>query len=388
MDEQPYKIPDNWQWTTLGKIANWGSGGTPLKKHSEYYNGNIHWIKTGDLNNDYIYDSEEKITLNGLKNSSAKLYPINTIVIAMYGATVGKVGILGIEAATNQACACAICNSTIHFKYLFYYLISQKDTFILISRGSAQPNISQSIIKNYPMPLPPLTEQERIIKTIETLSNKLDNARIIAQKIVDSYELRRSVILHKAFNISYVKVKLSKLLSVSKETTTDFSNPNLKYICLDNIKKDCGIVSYKNTEKIKSTKNVFKMGQILYGKLRPYLNKHDVAKFDGVCSTDIIVFNHCDNTLADYINYYFDTEKFINYIVPKAKGNTLPRVTKKDVLEAECPLPPYEKQKEIVHILDNLLSKEQRTKELAEQVLQKIDLMKKTILARAFRGEL
>ena len=125
--EQPYKVPENWCWTRMKEIAQWGSGGTPSRKISEYYNGDIPWIKTGELNDDYIFETEEHITQEALSHSSAKLFPQNTVVIAMYGATIGKVAILGIPATTNQACACGIVNTSTNYKYLFYYARSQKE---------------------------------------------------------------------------------------------------------------------------------------------------------------------------------------------------------------------------------------------------------------------
>lgn len=129
-DEQPYPVPSNWVWTRLENVATWGSGGTPSRKIPDYFRGTIPWIKTGELNNDFIYDSEEKITEEAINRSSAKIFPINTVVIAMYGATIGKAGILGIPAATNQACACGIPSLAINYKYLFYYSISEKERFI------------------------------------------------------------------------------------------------------------------------------------------------------------------------------------------------------------------------------------------------------------------
>lgn len=199
-EEQPYKIPNNWCWTRLENIAEWGSGGTPSRKRKEYYNGNIPWIKTGELNNGYIFNSEEKITELGLKNSSAKLYPINTVIIAMYGATIGKVGILSIEATTNQACA--IVNKNILFKYVFHYLIYQKEAFINKSKGGAQPNLSQEIIKKHEIPLPPINEQQRIVNRIESLFTKLDKAKNLIENTMAKYEkieLLKKAILAKAF---------------------------------------------------------------------------------------------------------------------------------------------------------------------------------------------
>lgn len=125
--EQPYKVPKNWCWTRMENIAQWGSGGTPSRKIPEYYNGDIPWIKTGELNDDYIFETEEHITQEAIFHSSAKLFPENTVAIAMYGATIGKVGILGIAATTNQACACGVSNLLVNYKYLFYYARSQKD---------------------------------------------------------------------------------------------------------------------------------------------------------------------------------------------------------------------------------------------------------------------
>ena len=147
--EQPYPVPGNWCWTRMENIAQWGSGGTPSRKIPEYYNGDIPWIKTGELNDDYIFETEEHITEEAISHSSAKLFPVNTVAIAMYGATIGKVGILGIAATTNQACACGISNPSTNYKYLFYYARSQKDNFIKKGKGGAQPNISQEISKSH-----------------------------------------------------------------------------------------------------------------------------------------------------------------------------------------------------------------------------------------------
>jgi len=125
VEEQPYPVPDNWVWAYLSSVARWGSGGTPSRKVPEYYEGDIPWIKTGELNDAYIYESEEAISQLGLLKSSAKIFPINTVIVAMYGATIGELGILGVEATTNQACACAVTNQLVVFyKYLFYYLMS------------------------------------------------------------------------------------------------------------------------------------------------------------------------------------------------------------------------------------------------------------------------
>ena len=199
-EEWPYEVPGNWCWTRLKWIAKWGSGGTPSRKNPEYYTGNIPWVKTGELNDGNIYFTEEYITEDALNNSSAKLYPVKTVIMAMYGATIGKTAILEINASTNQACACAVCLGAMSYKYLFYYLRLQTEYFVNKGKGGAQPNISQEIIKEHEIPLPPLEEQQRIIFHIENLFTKLDEAKEKIQYVLESSENRKAAILHKAFS--------------------------------------------------------------------------------------------------------------------------------------------------------------------------------------------
>ena len=163
----PFEIPGNWVWTTLGNIGIWQSGGTPSRSNKSYYGGNIPWLKTGDLNDGLITNIPEGITEEAVTNSSAKINPTGSVLMAMYGATIGKLGILTFPATTNQACCACIEYYAITQYYLFYFLLSHRDIFIAKGGGGAQPNISKEIIVNTAIPLPPLPEQERIIIEIE-----------------------------------------------------------------------------------------------------------------------------------------------------------------------------------------------------------------------------
>ncbi len=163
----PFEIPGNWVWTTLGNIGIWQSGGTPGRSNKSYYGGNIPWLKTGDLNDGLIINIPESITEEAVANSSAKINPTGSVLMAMYGATIGKLGILTFPATTNQACCACIEYYAITQYYLFYFLLSHRDIFIAKGGGGAQPNISKEIIVNTAIPLPPLPEQERIIIEIE-----------------------------------------------------------------------------------------------------------------------------------------------------------------------------------------------------------------------------
>ena len=171
----PFQLPQGWVWFKLGEIGKWRAGITPSRGRKDYYGGNIPWLKTGDLTDDYIYEVSEYITEKALEETSIKLNPKGSILIAMYGATIGKVGILTFESATNQACcACTEYENIVAQKYLFYFLLSHKKNFVMIGGGGAQPNISKEKIVETFIPLPPLKEQERIVQEVDRLFALID----------------------------------------------------------------------------------------------------------------------------------------------------------------------------------------------------------------------
>ena len=147
----------------MGNIGDWGAGATPSRTHPEYYGGNIPWLKTGDLTDSYIDAIPETITELALEKTSVRLNPAGSVLIAMYGATIGKLGILSIAATTNQACCACFPLGGLDNKYLFYFLMAQKPLFIKQGEGGAQPNISKEKIVSTLMPVPPLEEQRRIV---------------------------------------------------------------------------------------------------------------------------------------------------------------------------------------------------------------------------------
>lgn len=415
-EEQPYKIPSNWCWIRLENIAEWGSGGTPSRKRKEYYNGNIPWIKTGELNNGYIFNSEEKITELGLKNSSAKLYPINTVIIAMYGATIGKVGILSIEATTNQACACAIVYKNILFKYVFHYLIYQKEAFINKSKGGAQPNLSQEIIKKHEIPLPPIKEQQRIVNRIESLFAKLDRAKELIENTLAQFEQNKMAILHKAFigeltakwrkenNIdlsSWKDVIMQDICEkiVCGKTPTGYISktgeiPYLKvYNIVDNkidFNKTAQFIPNKiHKEKLKSS--ILKPNDIIMNIVGPPLRKIAIIPDnypEWNMNQAIVRFRVKKDVMYKFIYYILIYPKTLDNIINKTKGVVgQANISITQSRNIQIKLPTVEEQQEIVNILDRLLAKYNKIKNL-EQQLEKIELLKKAILAKAFRGEL
>ncbi|MEA4810057.1 restriction endonuclease subunit S [Macellibacteroides fermentans] len=168
-------LPQGWIECTLGNIGSWSSGATPSRSNKMYYtNGTVNWLKTGDLNDSYVDCISEKITDLALKECSVRLNPKDSVLIAMYGSTIGKIGILTTPSTTNQACCACITYSGIYNKFLFYLLMSQKEILQMKAEGGAQPNISKEKIVNFSILLPPTQEQVRIVQAIDTLFIILD----------------------------------------------------------------------------------------------------------------------------------------------------------------------------------------------------------------------
>ena len=161
-------LASTYRMMRIKDVCDTTSGGTPLRDTRDYYDtGTIPWVKSGELKDGPIYETAEKITERGIKESSAKVFPAGTLLIALYGATVGKLGVLKVDAATNQAVCAIFTSHQVDREYLFYYLLKQRDHLIDSRTGGAQPNISQDTVRNLPIPLPPLPEQQRIAAILE-----------------------------------------------------------------------------------------------------------------------------------------------------------------------------------------------------------------------------
>lgn len=414
VEKQPYEIPENWCWTSLSSVAEWGAGGTPSRKKTDYYGGDIPWIKTGELNDDYIFDSEEKITEDAVINSSAKLFPIGSVLVAMYGATIGKTAILGIPATTNQACACARCNDSLENKYLFYYLRSQKDSFIAKGKGGAQPNISQDIIKSYPIPLPPLAEQKRIVERIEKLFAKLDEAKEKAQEVVATFEIRRAAILHSAFSgqlsskwrnengIQLLKDlfelgEITEIRSSKRVYKEDYVEEGIPFFRSTEIVElyDYGTttpnmyITREKYEEIKSEKGVPEEGNLLVTS---------VGTIGKTWITDGREFYYKDGNLTEvvknekldmrFLQYFIMSEGFKNQVIDTVSGSAYNALTIIKFKKIKIWVPDILEQQYIVDVLDKLIKGIIQSKEAAEAVIDNVEIMKKSILAKAFRGEL
>lgn len=266
-------------------------------------------------------------------------------------------------------------------------------------------HVTKAMMEAAYIPLPPFAEQQRIVDRIESLFAKLDEAKQKAQEALDSFETRKAAILHKAFTgeltaqwrkehgvgmESWEKSRFDEVATIKSNLVNPLDFPDLPHIAPDNIEKKTGVLLEYHTvseDGVTSGKHRFYPGQILYSKIRPYLSKVVVVNFNGLCSADMYPIEAKGN--ARCLWYYMLSEEFLEQASSAGSRSVLPKINQKELSALTVVLPTLkDEQEEIVRILDDLFSKEQQAKESAEGVLEQIDLIKKAILARAFRGEL
>lgn len=404
-EEQPYKIPSNWCWTYIHNIAIVVTGKTPSKKNKEYYGGKFPFFKPADLDagRNMQYATEY---LSEKGKSISVIIPEKATGICCIG-TIGKCGYFLVEGTTNQQINTVI--SKINPLYSYYFFNTNSFVRELISKASATTIaiVNKSKLESCLFPVAPLNEQQRIVNRIESLFAKLDRAKELIENTLAQWEQNKMAILHKAFtgeltakwrkenNIdlsSWEKIKLGKVLlpMQTKKPTGQF----FRYIDIDAIDNKRQIVKAPKlilTEKAPSrASRGVETGNILFSMVRPYLK--NIAQIDSdlsdcIASTGFYVCRCKPELNSRFLYYLFIFDKTIDYLMQFMKGDNSPSIRKDDLLNMKIDLPTIEEQQEIVNILDNLLAKYNKIKNL-EQQLEKIELLKKAILAKAFRGEL
>lgn len=400
--EQPYKVPANWCWTYVKYVSEVVTGGTPSKKHTEYYSGNFPFFKPADLDAErYVYDASEYLSEEGKKVS--RIIPKYSTAVCCIG-SIGKSGYLEVEGTTNQQINSAI--PKFNSLYLYYFIKSEYFIEQLWRKASATTIsiVNKSKMEDCVFPLPPLTEQQRIVERIESLFTKLDEAKENLQNVLDGFETRKAAILRKAFTgeltanwrkqhgismDSWEMCEFNQIADIKTNLVNPIDFQSYPHIAPDNIEKKTGKLLYYNSvaeDNVKSGKHRFYAGQILYSKIRPYLSKVIIAEFDGLCSADMYPIEAKGNTR--FLWYYMLSEHFVYQASTAGSRTVLPKINQKELSKLKINMPTLSEQTEIVRIIDDLLAKEQQAHSVVQNALAKIDLIKKSILARAFRGQL
>lgn len=378
----------------ISDFCHTGSGGTPSRSKIEYYeNGSIPWFKSGELNESYLFESEEKITETALKESAANIVPKGSVLIAMYGATVGKTSILGIDATTNQAICHLVpdskrCNNL----YLQYFLRSQMNTLLSKRVGGAQPNINQNIVKNLEIDIPPLPEQIHI-------ANVLSRAEAMITKRKESLALLDAYLKSTFLELFGDPVRNEKGWEVKRlgdviEIQEGLVNPNEKpfsdmfHVGGANIESGTGHLKnlqYAKNENLISGKYLFSQDHLLYSKIRPYLNKVATPRFVGICSADIYPIKPKEKFISkQFLRFVLTSKNFLLHAENNSDRANIPKINRKALIQYEFCLPPLELQNQFAAVVEKV----EALKERYQESLRELEALYGALSQRAFRGEL
>lgn len=417
-EEQPYPVPENWRWVRLGGITEVVGGGTPSSGNKDYYeNGDIPWISPADLsgyNDVYISCGAKNITNLGLQNSSARLMPKDTVCLSTR-APIGYVAIALNELATNQGFKSFLPAPCYLPHFLYWYLKGNKYMLESMASGTTFLELSGSKAATIKFPIAPLSEQQRIVDRIESLFAKLDEAKEKAQAVVDGFEDRKAAILHKAFT-----GELTEVIRKEKGVTKDC----WKKVSLKEIVSGFKYGSSEKSDYQNEGMPVLRIpnigdGEILFNDMK-YLNHIDVDEQSQVHKDDILIIRSngsrdlvgkcaivpelhesyayasflirikpSQRVKSEYLVYFLNSSGARRQMFAKAKSSAgIHNINSKELGEVMFQLPPLWEQEEIVCRIEELIKQEAEAKTVANMTIEQIEKMKKSILAKAFRGEL
>ena len=396
-------LPDSWHQSKLGKVAKWGSGGTPKSGTKAFYGGEIPWAVIGDLTESWVSQTAQTITKAGLEKSSAKIIEPGTVMLAMYGASIGRTGIAAVKMATNQAIAFAVpIEDVVDKQYLLKYIQSQKEIFVRAGQGGAQPNISQTVIKPWPIPVPPIAEQMKIVEILEEQFSRLDAALSSVRSVrVKAAQFSKSL-LHAAFagvltgkDISagqipegWQQITLGELVSISNRAGLPAENPILPFVGMEHIESETGkLLAYGDPADYRSSSYIVDSSQVLYGRLRPYLNKVFIPNEESYASREFIPMNLNEELNKKFLLYLLRSSEFVEFAISLNTGDR-PRVKWPQMAEYVISLPPIAEQEKIVEILEEQFSRVSASLAVADAIEKKSTALRRSLLHAAFTGEL
>lgn len=413
-EEQPYKIPSNWCWSYWKYCGKFIAGNGFKNIYQGFTQYDIPYYKVGSLKfcdeGNYLIDETNTINEEIRTKLKAVKIPVNSIIFAKIGEAI----------KLNRRCLnkieCCIDNNLMAFisekyfyKYIFYWTKSLN--FYELTNATTVPALRKTDLENIPIPLPPLNEQQRIVNRIESLFAKLDRAKELIENTLAQFEQNKMAILHKAFigeltakwrkenNIdlsSWQEKTIDELCTSLKYGTSKKSKPEGSVVVLRMGNLQNGEIDWSNLmytdDKDDIEKYLLKKGDVLFNRTNSpeLVGKTSIyrGEYPAIYAGYLIKLDYGKDIIGEYLNYMMNSTKAKHYCYTvKTDGVSQSNINAKKIGAFEIPVPTIEEQQEIVNILDKLLAKYNKIKNL-EQQLEKIELLKKAILAKAFRGEL
>lgn len=391
----------HWQWKRLGDVCKTSSGGTPLRDRAEYFEGGqVPWLMSGEVAQGDVTKSENFITKLGMQNSAAKLFPVGTVLVAMYGATAGQVGVLRFEATTNQA-VCGIF-PTAHFipEFLFYFFLSRKSELVAQATGNAQPNISQAKIKDTLVPLLPLEEQRRIVAVLDEAFAAIATATANAEKnLVNARELFEASVRD-----TFADPDPSWELMTLKEAARDFGRGKSKHRPRNDPKLYGGVYPFIQTGDVRNSDHLITQYSQTYSEAGLTQSKLwprgtiCITIAANIAETGILDFDACfpDSVIGMVVDPARTSNSYVEYLLQslkavlqdKGKGSAQANINLATFENERFPFPPKAVQLDIVARLGALSEQVQVMQALYADKLIALGGLKQSLLHRAFTGDL
>ena len=399
INEQPYPLPEGWQWIRQKNICELSQGEKLSDKMFPY------------LDVKYLRGMKEKSFVN-----SGNFIKAGTKIILVDGENSGEIFTAPEVGYMGSTFRVLNISESVNADFFQYFASTKKDFYKKNKRGSAIPHLNKNLFYAMLFPLPPIDEQQRIVALLDELFANLDEAKTLVQAVVDGSELRRAAILHKAFTgelskiwreehgitlDSWQQIQLGDVCQINppKISTRNLSNDlKVSFVpmaAVSDVRGEITVPQRKNLCEVKSGFTNFAEGDVLFAKITPCMENGKAALVDklvnhiGYGSTEFFVLR-CGEKIFNRFVYHLVRWKIFRdeakSVMAGAVGQQ--RVPKQFLTGYQLNLPPLEEQKEIVRLLDDLLGREQRTKDIALQTIEHVETMKKSILARAFRGKL
>ncbi len=388
------KLPIGWIECNIGDISEIVTGKTPSKKQTEYFGGSVPFVKPGDLDKSkYIIKSEDTLTKLGFQY--APFLPAGSVLVSCIG-NLGKKGILQIDGSCNQQINAILPNEYVDNLYLYYYIDKIKNWMEANASATTVTILNKQNFSKAPLLLPPLAEQERIVEKIEEIFAKIDAGVEKLKSAQEKIKQYKQSVLHSAFTGKLYKTtewKMCTLGDIIKPIRNRVNlckeNENFIFIGMDCIKPNelniCKKYIYK---EVPSSAFAFKKKDVLYGRMRSYLNKVYEAEFDGIASAEFIIFRENDNIISSYLKYILHNDTFVEYATRNASGDR-PRVKfDEDLSSFSIYLPTLPEQERIVEEIEKRFEKADKMLDAVEKSLETAEKLKQSVLKKAFEGKL
>lgn len=374
----------------LGKLITLMGGGTPSKQNENYWNGNVPWASVKDFKSNLISKTVDSISIEGVNNSATRIVPAGTLLVITRLAS-GKVAFAGVDMAFNQDIKAIECKAALDKRFLYYFLQSKSNYFERVASGATVKGIKINHINDIEINPPKLEAQKEIVAILD----EADKLRQLDKALIAKYDQLAQSLFLEMFGDPvtnpkrWKRVKMNALcdfkkISVKPEDIYD----SINYIPLDAIEKETGnIINIENPKRgeIKSNKFYFNESDILYGKLRPYLNKVALPNFEGICSSDIIPIKPYPNkSNRFFISTIMKNSGFVGFATERSSGANLPRISPKELEKYMIINPPFKLQNQFASQIQTI----QAQKAHAQKALEKSEALFNSLLQRAFKGEL